>query len=106
MSVRFKAARRAPDRCTPGEYLREEFIELLGLSAGKVARLRRAAHADQADRTENSAYRRHRRAALAKFFGTTPEFWMNLQGPLRGADRPARGGGRTGEDQEVRGKAA
>lgn len=63
----------------PGEVLREELVEL-GLSAGKLAnaldvpanrisdilRGRRGVTADTALR-------------LAHFFGTTPQFWLNLQ---------------------------
>lgn len=65
----------------PGEYLREEFLAPLGLSAGKVAkgcgvprtRIERIAR-EELGISGDTAVR------LAKFFGTTPEFWMNLQG--------------------------
>jgi len=65
----------------PGEYLREEFIEPLGLSAGKVARgcgvprtrIERIVR-EELGISGDTAVR------LAKFLGTTPEFWMNLQG--------------------------
>ncbi|MBM3746854.1 MAG: HigA family addiction module antidote protein [Acidobacteria bacterium] len=64
----------------PGELLREEFLRPLGMSAYALARElhvpaprindivleRRAITADTAVR-------------LARFFGTTPEFWMNAQ---------------------------
>src|SRR5215471_2663136 len=64
----------------PGETLREDFLKPLGLSANRLAmellvpvtrindivRCRRAITADTALR-------------LAKYFGTTPQFWMNLQ---------------------------
>lgn len=64
----------------PGEVLHEEFMEPLGLSANRlgealgvpsnrvsdIVRGRRGVSADTALR-------------LAKCFGTTPEFWMNLQ---------------------------
>ncbi len=64
----------------PGEVLKEEFMLPLGLSANKLGlmldvpanrisdlvRGRRGMSADTALR-------------LAKCFGTTPEFWMNLQ---------------------------
>jgi len=64
----------------PGEVLREEFMVPLGLSANRLAealgvpsnrisdiiRGRRGVSADTALR-------------LAKCFGTSPEFWMNLQ---------------------------
>lgn len=65
----------------PGEFLREEFIAPLGLSAGKVAkgcgvprtRIERIVR-EELGISGDTAVR------LAKFFGTTPEFWMNLQG--------------------------
>jgi antitoxin HigA-1 len=64
----------------PGETLREDFLEPLGLTANRLAielrvpisrvndivRCRRAISADTALR-------------LARYFGTTPQFWMNLQ---------------------------
>jgi addiction module HigA family antidote len=64
----------------PSETLREDFLEPLGLTANRFAielqvpvtrindivRGRRAITADTALR-------------LARFFGTTPQFWMNLQ---------------------------
>ena len=64
----------------PGQVLRRDFLEPLGLSAyalanalniprsraNDLARCRRSVSADTALR-------------LARFFGTTPEFWLNLQ---------------------------
>jgi addiction module HigA family antidote len=64
----------------PGETLREDFLKPLGLTANRLAielqvpvtrvndivRGRRAITADTALR-------------LARYFGTTPRFWMNLQ---------------------------
>ena len=64
----------------PGETLQEDFMRPLGLSANRLAielqvpvtrindivRGRRAISADTALR-------------LARYFGTTPQFWMNLQ---------------------------
>ena len=64
----------------PGETLREDFMKPLGLSASRlamelltpvtrindIARGKRAITADTALR-------------LARYFGTTPQFWMNLQ---------------------------
>jgi addiction module HigA family antidote len=64
----------------PGETLREDFLKPLGLTANRlaielrvpvtrvndVARGKRAITADTALR-------------LARYFGTTPQFWMNLQ---------------------------
>lgn len=64
----------------PGEILREEFLGPLNLSAGAVAkavgvprtRIERLAN-EQTPVTPDTALR------LAKVFGTSPEFWMNLQ---------------------------
>jgi addiction module HigA family antidote len=64
----------------PGEVLREEFLEPLGLSAGRVAkacgvprtRFERIA-SEEIGITGDTA------ARLARFFGTTAEFWLNLQ---------------------------
>jgi antitoxin HigA-1 len=64
----------------PGETLREDFLKPLGLSVNRlaielrvpvtrvndIARGKRAITADTALR-------------LARYFGTTPQFWMNLQ---------------------------
>jgi addiction module HigA family antidote len=64
----------------PGEVLREEFLGPLGMSAhalamelkvpapriNEIVRERRAITSDTALR-------------LARYFGTTPEFWLNLQ---------------------------
>jgi addiction module HigA family antidote len=71
-----------PDRITthPGEVLAEEFLKPLGLSVnalamalrvpatrmGAIVKAERAVTADTALR-------------LARFFGTSPEFWVNLQ---------------------------
>jgi addiction module HigA family antidote len=73
------AAKLAPVH--PGEILREEFLAPLKLSAGAVARaigvprtrVERLAN-EQVDLTPDTALR------LARFFGTSAEFWMNLQG--------------------------
>lgn len=64
----------------PGEVLREEFLMPLNLSAGTVARaigvprtrIERLA-TEQVDLSPDTALR------LARFFGTSAEFWMNLQ---------------------------
>jgi addiction module HigA family antidote len=64
----------------PGETLREDFLKPLGLTANRlameltvpvthvndIARGKRAIAADTSLR-------------LARYFGTTPQFWMNLQ---------------------------
>ncbi len=64
----------------PGEVLREEFMGPLGLSMNRLAldlrvpvtRIAEIVHARRAI-TSDTALR------LARFFGTTPEFWLNLQ---------------------------
>jgi antitoxin HigA-1 len=72
-------ARLAP--LHPGEVLREEFMEPLGITAYAMAkacqierpRLERIVR-EQQGITADTALR------LGKYFGTSPEFWMNLQG--------------------------
>jgi addiction module HigA family antidote len=64
----------------PGEILREEFLRPLGLSAGAVAkavgvprsRIERLA-TEQVELSPDTALR------LARFFGTSADFWMTLQ---------------------------
>ncbi|WP_430250389.1 HigA family addiction module antitoxin [Neorhizobium sp. DAR64860/K0K1] len=64
----------------PGEILREEYLVPLRMSASALAkklnvprtRIERLA-AEQTAVTPDTALR------LARFFNTTPEFWMNLQ---------------------------
>lgn len=64
----------------PGEILREEFMAPLNLSANALAR------ALSVDAPRINDIVRERRGVspdtalrLARYFGTTPEFWMNLQ---------------------------
>ena len=64
----------------PGEILREEFLAPLGLSAGAVARATRVPRTrierlvnERVDLTPDTAVR------LARYFGTSAEFWLNLQ---------------------------
>ena len=64
----------------PGEVLREEFLKPLGMTTYRLAK---ALHVplprihdivlEKRSITADSALR------LAKFFGTTPQFWMHLQ---------------------------
>src|SRR5262245_57184714 len=70
-------------RTHPGEVLREEFMAPLGLSANALALALRvpatrigAIIRDEAPRavTADTALR------LARYFGTSPQFWLNLQG--------------------------
>ncbi|WP_342109590.1 HigA family addiction module antitoxin [Methylobacterium sp. SI9] len=64
----------------PGEVLREDFLIPLGLSAGSVARachvprtrIERIA-AEQIGISTDTALR------LGRYFGTSAEFWLNLQ---------------------------
>ncbi len=64
----------------PGEILREEFLVPFHLSAGKVAtaigvprtRIERLAK-EEVDLSPDTALR------LARFFKTTPAFWMEIQ---------------------------
>ena len=64
----------------PGEYLREEYLVPLGMSAGALARhlniprtrIERLA-AEQTPVTPDTALR------LAKYFRTSAEFWMAMQ---------------------------
>jgi len=71
-----------PDRVTthPGEILAEEFLIPLGLSANALAVALRvpatrigAIMKGERSVTADTALR------LARFFGTSPEFWVNLQ---------------------------
>ena len=64
----------------PGEFLREEYLLPLNMSAGALARklnlprtrIERIAK-EEIGITPDTALR------LARFFDTTPEFWMNFQ---------------------------
>jgi addiction module HigA family antidote len=64
----------------PGEILREEFMLPLGLSPGKISR---ACHVPRTriERIvrEELGISADTALRLARFFGTTPEFWLNLQ---------------------------
>lgn len=64
----------------PGEILRHEFLDGLGISAGKLA------HHIHVPRTRierlvsgNTAMTVDTAKRLSRAFGTTPEFWMTLQ---------------------------
>ena len=76
------AGRTSRIRTHPGEVLREEFMRPLGLSANALALALRV------PATRIGAIIRHDRPRavtadtalrLARYFGTTPEFWLNLQ---------------------------
>ena len=68
------------DLSTPGQILKEEFLEALGVSQYRLAkaigvdqaRISRIVRGTQAI-TANASLR------FASFFGTTPEFWLRLQ---------------------------
>ena len=64
----------------PGEQLREEFLKPLGLTAYRSAKdigvpvtRVQAILAERRGITADTALR------LARYFGTTPEFWLNMQ---------------------------
>jgi addiction module HigA family antidote len=68
------------DPAHPGEILREDYLKPLGLSVSEVARglgvARKTLSAlvnERAGVSSSMAYR------LARAFGTSPEFWTNLQ---------------------------
>jgi len=64
----------------PGEVLLEEFLKTFGISQNRLGReigmspraINEIVHGKRSI-TANSALR------LAKYFGTSPEFWLNLQ---------------------------
>ena len=68
------------DPITPGEILLKEFLEPMGISQNKLARdidvaitrINDIVHAKRGI-TADTALR------LGAYFGTTPEFWINLQ---------------------------
>ena len=97
----------APNRVTthPGEVLSEEFLHPLGMSVnalamalrvpatriGAIVKCERSVTADTALR-------------LARFFGTSPEFWMNMQAMHDLTKARAELGGKI--DRDVRPRAA
>lgn len=76
-----KKRNTAPDwKVHPGEILREEFLKPMGLSANELARSIRV----PAPRINDIVLERRGITAdtavrLARFFGMSEEFWMNLQ---------------------------
>lgn len=75
-------ARKTPNRITthPGEILREEFLAPLGMSANALATaLRVPATRIGAILTGERAVTADTAMRLARYFNTTPEFWLNLQ---------------------------
>jgi len=64
----------------PGEILREEFLVPLGLSMNKLALAIRVPATRIADLVhEKRAISSVTALRFARYFGTTPDFWMNLQ---------------------------
>jgi addiction module HigA family antidote len=64
----------------PGEMLREEFMKPLGLSANKLAiELRVPVTRISEIVNERRGITADTALRLARYLGTTPEFWMNLQ---------------------------
>jgi addiction module HigA family antidote len=65
----------------PGEILREEFLKPMGISAYELAKRLRV----PAPRVNDIVLERRGISAdtairLSRFFGTTEQFWLNLQG--------------------------
>lgn len=68
-------------RVHPGEILREEFLKPLGMSAYELAKRLRV----PVPRVNDIVLERRGISAdtavrLSRFFGTTEQFWLNLQG--------------------------
>ena len=68
-------------RVHPGEILREEFLKPMGISAYELAKQLRV----PAPRVNDIVLERRGISAdtavrLSRFFGTTEQFWLNLQG--------------------------
>jgi addiction module HigA family antidote len=66
--------------CHPGEILLEEFMKPLGLSANALAlALRVPANRITGIVNGERAVSAATALRLARYFGTTPEFWVNMQ---------------------------
>lgn len=64
----------------PGEVLREEFMKPLAISAYRLAKdIRVPANRIQMIVKEQRNVTADTALRLARYFGTTPGFWMNLQ---------------------------
>ena len=64
----------------PGEHLREDFLKPLGLTAHRLAMDLRVPATRIADIVgERRGITSDTALRLARYFGTTPEFWMNMQ---------------------------
>ncbi len=64
----------------PGEVLREEFMEPLGLTAYALAKVLDVprTRVERIER-EETAITADTALRLARYFSTTPQFWLNLQ---------------------------
>ncbi len=68
-------------RVHPGEILREEFLKPMGMSAYELAkRLRVPAPRVNDIVLERRGISVDTAVRLSRFFGTTEQFWLNLQG--------------------------
>jgi len=78
-----KKVKASPDLLpliTPGEFLVEEFLEPLGLSANALGQaLRVPSNRIQAIVNGQRGITADTALRLGLYFGTTPEFWVNLQ---------------------------
>jgi addiction module HigA family antidote len=96
-----------PNRVTthPGEVLSEEFLTPLGMSVNALAMALRvpATRIGAIVKTERSVTA-DTALRLARFFGTSPEFWMNLQA-MHDLTKARREIGRTIE-RDIRPRAA
>jgi antitoxin HigA-1 len=64
----------------PGEQLREEFMQPLGLTAYRLAKdLHVPVTRVQAIISERRGITGDTALRLGRYFGTTPEFWLNMQ---------------------------
>ncbi|NIB32915.1 HigA family addiction module antidote protein [Pseudonocardia sp. MCCB 268] len=66
---------------TPGEILAEQYLEPLGLSQYALARRSRRPHADRKAHRQNlpQAVTADTALRLGRYFGTTAQYWLNLQ---------------------------
>ncbi len=66
--------------CHPGEILKHEFLIPLGMSEGQLAgRLNVPRTRVERLVKETTGISVDTALRLARFFGTTPEFWLNMQ---------------------------
>jgi len=65
---------------TPGEILLEEFLKPLGISQYRLAKNTKVPNTRIAEIVKGKrAITAETALRLGKFFGTTPQFWLNLQ---------------------------